>query len=97
VDYLQYRENYKVAYYKWLAYNRKLLELFAVTDDAELETAMLQARTDKRHLPELGEYARLGYALDAAGDKWDAAQQWQARRTAATIAQINKDHSLIEC
>ena len=97
VDYLQHRENYKLAYHRWLNFNRRLMELFDVEGDAALETAMLQARTDKRHLAELAEYARLGYALDAAGDKWDAAQQWQARRTAATIAQVNKDFATIEC
>lgn len=97
MDYLQHRENYKLAYHRWLNYNRRLMELFEVEGDAALETAMLQARTERRHLTELAEYARLGYALDAAGDKWDAAQQWQARRTAATIAQVNKDHQLIEC
>jgi hypothetical protein len=97
MDYLRIREAYRLSYYKWLAYNRRLMELFGVEGDAALETAMLQARTDKRHLAELAEYARLGYALDAAGDKWDAAQQWQARRTAATIAQVDKDFATIEC
>jgi hypothetical protein len=97
VDSLQIRENFKLAYHRWLNYNRKLMELFDVAGDAALETAMLQARTEKRHLAELGEYARLGLALDAAEDRWDAAQQWQARRTAAVVAQVNKDFAAIEC
>ena len=97
MDYLQIREDFKLAYHRWLNYNRKLTELFDAEDDAALETAMLQARTDKRHLAELAEYARLGFALDAAADKWDIAQQWQARRTAAVVAQVNKDFAAIEC
>jgi len=97
VDYLQIREDFKLAYHRWLNYNRRLMELFDVVGDAALETAMLRARTDKRHLTELAEYARLGLALDAAEDRWDAAQQWQARRTAAVVAQVNRDHQSIEC
>ena len=97
MDYLQIREDYKLAYHRWLNYNRKLMELFDVEGDAALETAMLQARTDKRHLAELAEYARLGFALDAAGDRWDTAQQFQARRTAEVIAQVNKDIAYLEC
>ena len=97
MDYLQIRENFKLAYHRWLNYNRKLMELFDVVGDAALETAILQARTNKRHLPELAEYARLGVALDAADKQWDTAQQWQARRTAAVVAQVNRDISRLEC
>lgn len=97
MDYLQHRENYKLAYHRWFAMNQRLMALFDVVGDAALEDAMLQARTEKRHLDLLSEYNRLGLALDAAGDKWDAAQQWQARRTAAALAQVNRDHQLIDC
>lgn len=97
MDYLAIREDYKLAYHRWLNFNQRLMELFAVEGDAALETAMLQARTDKRHLAELAEYARLGFALDAAGDRWDTAQAFQARRTAEVSAQVNKDISLLEC
>lgn len=96
MEYLQIREDYKLAYYRWLNYNRHLMEVFDVEGDAALETAMLQARTEKRHLDLLSEYSRLGYEFDAAGDKWDSAQEWQARRT-AVAAQVNKDFSRIEC
>jgi hypothetical protein len=58
---------------------------------------MLLARTDTRHLAELAEYARLGFALDVAGDRWDTAQAFQARRTAEVIAQVNKDIAYLEC
>ncbi len=97
MDHLQIRENFKLAYHRWLNYNRKLMELFDVEGDAALETAILQARTNKRHLAELAEYARLGVALDAADKQWDTAQQWQARRTAAVVAQVNRDISRLEC
>jgi hypothetical protein len=96
MDYLQIREDYKLAYHRWLNFNQRLMDLVDVVGDAALETAMLKARSEKRHLELLNEYSRLGYAFDAAGDKWDAAQQWQARRT-AVAAQVNKDFSLIEC
>lgn len=97
MDYLQIRENYRLSYHRWLNFNQRLMELFDVVGDAALETAMLKARSEKRHLELLNEYSRLGYEFDAAGDKWDAAQQWQARRTAAAVAQVNKDLSLLEC
>ncbi len=97
MDYLQHRENYKLAYHRWHAMNQRLMDLFDVVDDAALEGAMLKARTEKRHLELLAEYHRLGLALDAAGDRWDTAQQWQARRTAATLAQVNRDLQLIDC
>lgn len=97
MDYLQIRENYKLAYHRWLAFNRRLMNLFDVEGDAALEGAMLKARADRRHLELLSEYARLGHEFDAAGDRWDAAQEHQARRTAAVIAQVDRDHSLIEC
>jgi hypothetical protein len=96
MDYLQIREDYLVSYHRWLNFNQRLMDLFDVVGDAALETAMLKARTEKRHLELLSEYSRLGYEFDAAGDKWDSAQQWQARRT-AVAAQVNKDFSRIEC
>jgi hypothetical protein len=97
MDYLQIREDYRLAYHRWLNFNQRLMGLFDVVGDAALETAMLKARSEKCHLELLNEYSRLGYEFDAAGDRWDAAQQWQARRTAAAVAQVNKDLSLIEC
>jgi len=97
MDYLQHRENYKIAYHRWLNLNKRLMELFNVSSDAALEESMLQARTRKTHLEVMSEYALLGYQLDAAGDRWDAAQQWQSRRNAAATNQLNKDFQLIEC
>lgn len=90
MDYLQIREDYLVSYHRWLNFNQRLMDLFDVVGDAALETAMLKARSEKRHLELLSEYSRLGHEFDAAGDKWDAAQ-------AAVAAQVNKDFSLIEC
>ena len=70
MDYLQHRENYKIAYHRWLNLNKRLMELFNVSSDAALEESMLQARTSKTHLEVMSEYALLGHQLDAAGDRW---------------------------
>jgi hypothetical protein len=78
-DYLACRERYKTAYHRWDNYARHLCELFGCSF-ADLEQAILQARTERRHLAEIAEYARLSNLLDAASDEWDRAQQHILRR-----------------
>jgi len=79
VNYLQKREAYKLAYHRWDNYARHLCDLFACSF-ADLEQHILQARTERRHLEEIAEYARLSNMLDVASDEWDAAQQRILRR-----------------
>jgi hypothetical protein len=54
---------------------------------ADLERAILDARTERRHLAEIADYARLSNALDATSDAWDRAQEQILRR----------DLSLLDC
>jgi hypothetical protein len=85
-DYLVCRERYKICYHRWDNYARQLCELWSCSF-ADIEDQILQARTERRHLAEIAEYARLSNMLDVASDAWDAAQQRILRR----------DLELIDC
>ena len=85
-DYLAKRERYKVCYHHWDNAARRLCEAFDCSF-ADLEQAILQARTNRTHLEAIAEYARLSNALDMASDEWDRAQEQILRR----------DLSLIDC
>jgi hypothetical protein len=74
MNYLQKRERYKTCFHQWDNYARHLCDLFSCSF-ADLEMHLLKARTERRHLAEINEYARLSNMLDAASDEWDAAQQ----------------------
>jgi hypothetical protein len=78
-DYLACRERYKSAFHQWDNYARRLCELFGCSF-SDLEQRILHARTERLHLDEITEYARLSNMLDAASDQWDAAQQRLMRR-----------------
>ena len=95
MDYLREREQYRLAYGKWLAMNRQLLALFDVSNDADLELAIAAHRGVHQDL--IAQYGLLSIEFDRAGDKWDTAQLWQAQRTAAATKAMNQDLQLIEC
>lgn len=85
-DYLACRERYKVCYHQWDNCARRLCELWNCSF-ADIEEQILRARTERRHLTEIAEYARLSNILDVASDEWDKAQQRILRR----------DLQLIDC
>ena len=91
MDYLQIRENYKLAYGRWEQCAEKLCQMLHC-DFATLEQALL-VPSGHRHAALVQEYARLGIALDQASDRWDTAQLLQSRATAA----VNRDLLLLEC
>ena len=76
MNYLKEREEYRLAYGKWLAMNRRLMGLFEVSSDADLELAMASHRGIHQDL--IAEYGLLSVEFDRAGDKWDTAQLWQS-------------------
>ena len=94
MEYLLARENFKRALARWCNSGRKLQELLGASDDAELELALLDARASRKHGEQIMEYARLGFELDSASQRWDAVQQAQAKRTAATF---DRDLLLLDC
>ena len=96
MDYLSVREAYKLAFHKWDACQKLLCERFGCTF-AELEQKLLEARQDRRFEPLIQQYAKLGFELDAASDRWDIMQAAQARRTASATAQINRDLAALDC
>jgi hypothetical protein len=96
MDYLSVREAYRVAFHKWDACQKQLCERFGC-EFAELDQKLLEARKDRRLEPLIQNYAKLGIELDVASDRWDIIQAAQARKTAAAIAQVNRDLANIEC
>lgn len=96
MDYLIAREQYKLAFHKWDAMQKRLCELFHCSFP-DLDQALLEARAERRYDALIAEYARLGFELDKASDAWDATQQHIARRTAAATAQLNRDLASIDC
>jgi hypothetical protein len=91
MDFLQIREDYKLAYHRWEQCAEKLCHILHC-DFATLEQALL-VPSGHRHAALVQEYARLGIALDQASDKWDTAQMLQSRATAA----VNRDLQTVEC
>ena len=67
MDYLQIREDYKLAYHRWEQCAEKLCQMLHC-DFATLEQALLVPRCH-RHAALVQEYARLGIALDQASDR----------------------------
>ena len=93
MDFLQLREDYKIAYGRWEQCANRLCELMHC-DFGTLEQALLEQ--GGRHRELVQQYARLGIALDKANDRWDTAQMLQARATAAA-SQLNHDFRHLEC
>lgn len=91
MDFLQIREDYKLAYHRWEQCAEKLCQMLHC-DFATLEQELL-VPSGHRQAALVQEYARLGIALDQVSDRWDTAQMLQSRATAA----VNRDLQLIEC
>lgn len=96
MNYLSVREAYRVAFHKWDACQKLLCERFGC-EFAGLEQKLLEARKDRSMEPLIQQYAQLGIELDAASDRWDIVQAAQARKTAAAVAQVNRDLAYLEC
>ena len=93
MDFLQIREEYRLAYHRWEQCANHLCTLLHC-DFGDLEQCLLESG---RHYGQLvQQYSRLGIALDKASDRWDTAQMLQARATLATN-QLNHDLQLLEC
>lgn len=97
MDFLAIREEYKLAFHRWRNFQDRLKEQLGVATDWELEEQLLHIRDGHKLWPMATEYSRLTLAFDQASDRWDTAQMWQARRTAACIAQLDRDVKAIDC
>ena len=91
MEFLQFRENYKLAYHRWENCANQLCNLLNC-DLANLEEHLLLPK-GHQYWPLAQEYAALSIALDIASDKWDTAQMVEAR----IIASLNRDLQLLEC
>jgi hypothetical protein len=97
-DFLVARENYKIALARHDNQERRLFEIFGVSDSASLDAAMLASRANGlKHSAEITEFARLGQALDAAGHAYDVACVVQRRKIAEQQAAFNTSVREWEC
>lgn len=90
MNYLQIREQYKLAYHRWDNYARHLCDLLGCSF-ADMEQRLLEARTRKTLTAEANEWARLSFELDRASDAWDTAQDHMARQA------LRRDFASLDC
>lgn len=92
-NYLPARENYLIAKARYERHEEDLRVLLgAANTGADLERAMLEARTKGLHGETIMRLSLLGTALDRASDALDLATEMQRRKIAAQQAEFN--HSL---
>lgn len=98
-DFLIARENYKLALARHNNQECRLFKLFGVGNSADLEDAILRARTQGqlKHSETITEFARLGHVLDRAADAYDVACESQRRKIAEQQKQLDNDIKNLEC
>lgn len=97
-DFFAIRENYKLAMAKFNNAERELFTLFGVSNSADLEDAILLARSQGlRHSEALAKFGHLGHALDKASDLYDKACAIQRKKIAEQQRQFNNDVRSLEC
>lgn len=98
LTYLQAREAFLRAMARHQNQERKLFDLFGVNNSADLDEAVLQARsTGMKHHEEIALLSTLGHQLDRASDIYDHATEVQRRKIAAQQKQFNQDIKLLDC
>ena len=98
LTYLQAREAFLRAMARHQNQEQKLFTLFGVSNSADLDEAILQARsTGMKHHEEITLLSTLGHQLDRASDIYDHATEVQRRKIAAQHKQFNKDIQSLEC
>ena len=98
LTYLQAREAFLRAMARHQNQERKLFDLFGVSNSADLDEAILQARsTGMKHHEEITLLSTLGHQLDRASDIYDHATELQKRKIAQQQKQFNKDIQSLEC
>ena len=98
LSFLQAREAFLRAMARHQNQERKLFTLFGVSNSADLDEAILQARsTGMKHQEEITLLSTLGHQLDRASDIYDHATEMQKRKIAAQQKQFNQDIKSLEC
>lgn len=91
-NYLTAREHYLIARAKYNRHEAFLQDLLGATDTgASLEAAMLEARTEGKHLEPIMKLSILGTELDKASNALDLATELQRRKIAAQEAAFNQN------
>jgi len=97
-DFLETREVYKLALARHNNQERKLFELFGVTNSADLEDAILLSRTQGlEHIEAIRKFGELGHQLDRASDRYDMACALQRRKVAEQQRLLDQDIKRLEC
>ncbi len=97
-DFLETREAYKLALAIFSNQERKLFELFGVSNSADLEDAILLSRTQGlKHAEEIRKFGELGRQLDRASDRYDMACAVQRRKVAEQQRLLDQDIKRLEC
>lgn len=98
LSFLQAREAFLRAMAKHQNQEQKLFTLFGVSNSADLDEAILQARsTGMKHQEEITLLSALGHQLDRASDVYDHATEVQRRKIAAQQKQFNQDIKSLDC
>lgn len=98
LTFLQAREAFLRAMAKYQNQEQKLFALFGVSNSADLDEAILQARsTGMKHQEEIALMSTLGHQLDRASDIYDHATELQKRKIAQQQKQFNQDIKSLEC
>ena len=97
-DFLETREVYKLALARHNNQERRLFELFGVSNSADLEDAILLSRTQGlKHAEEIRKFGELGHQLDRASDRYDMACALQRRKVAEQQRQFDAEVRALEC
>lgn len=98
LTYLQAREAFLRAMARHQNQEQKLFDLFGVSNSADLDEAILQARsTGMKHHEEITLLSTLGHQLDRASDIYDHATELQKRKIAQQQKQFNDTIKQLDC
>lgn len=97
MDYLQLREEYKVALHRSCNYEAQLMERYGATCAAHLESLLQEQRSSPEVQAAISEMTRLDLELDKAADRYDTARMWAERRAAAAQKQLDKVFATTDC
>lgn len=95
--YIQASDNYKRALGHHRYAEAQLMQLLGATDgDADLERAILDARTAGRHYAAISDYCQKSFILDQATSDLEAARRFIDYHT-GTNAGVDSDLQVLEC
>lgn len=96
INYIYARESYLRALGRYQAAEENLRHLLGAQNCyADLDRAILEARTKGLHTPTIYAYQELARALDDASKKLDLAEELQRRRVAQS--ELDRDIRALDC